>query len=115
MCIPVGQRGEALQGPVSHVVVVLIGQKAAQALNALPQALLMGFHFGTEPGHHGHGGVQGVLVDQAAVVPNEPEDTGEATGLKDGAGLAGTNQFKNFDTLFREVFGCTRFVQISND
>ena len=44
--------------------------------------------------------MKGVFVNETSIVPNESKDASEATGLENGSGLACTNEFEYFDTLF---------------
>lgn len=60
-------------------------EEAGQGLNASLQRGVLRLHLAAQAGHHSHGGVEGVLVDQVAAVSDEAENTVQTAGLKDSA------------------------------
>lgn len=75
-------------------LVILVFQEAGQRLHAGLQRGVLWLHLATEARHHRHGGVQSVFVDQVTAVANETQHAVQAAGLKNGAGLPGTDQLQ---------------------
>jgi hypothetical protein len=87
----------------------------------------VGLHLRAEPRDHGHGGVEGVAVHEAAVGADEGQDAAQASRLEHRPGLPGadlkngaalgaaspggsegaskTHQFQHFDALLGQVLG----------
>ena len=46
-------------------------------------------------------------MDELPRVPDEGEDAVETSGLKDGPGLSGADEFEHLDALFGQILGCS--------
>lgn len=78
-------------------LVVLVLQEAGQGLHTGLQGRVLRLHLAAEPRHHGHGGVQRVLVHQVAAVPDEAQHAVQTAGLEYRARLTGTDQLQDLD------------------
>lgn len=77
-------------------------EQRGQRLDAGRQAGVGGLHLPAEPRDKMHGRVQGVFVDQVAIVADEGQDAVQAPGFEHSTCLPGTNQFQ--DLWRRKVF-----------
>ena len=70
-------------------------EEAGQRLHTRLQGRVLGLHLAAEARHHGHGGVERVLVDEVAAVPDEGQDAVQPARLEHGARLPGADQLQH--------------------
>lgn len=87
-------------------MLVLVPEQRGQRLDAGGQARVGGLHLPAQPRDQMHGRVQGVFVDQVAIVADKGQDAVQAPGFEHSTCLPGANQLQDLYTLFSQVFAC---------
>lgn len=70
-------------------------EKAGQGLDTGLQRRVLRLHLTAESGHHSHGWVQSVFVDEVAAVSDKTQHTVQTAGLEYSTWLPGTDQLQH--------------------
>lgn len=70
-------------------------EEAGQRLDAGLKRRVLRLHLAAEAGHHSHGRVQSVFVNQVTAVSDETQHAVQTAGLEHGARLPGTDQLQH--------------------
>lgn len=70
-------------------------QEAAEACDAVVKVGVVWLHLAAEPGHDGHGRVERVFVDLAAILPDEAQHTVQPSGLEHGPCLSAADSLQH--------------------
>lgn len=84
---------------------VFMLEQTGQRLHAGLQRRVLRLHLAAEAGHHGHGRVQRVFVDQVAAVSDEAQHTVEAAGFKHRPRLPRADQLQHLQAALNQSSG----------
>lgn len=96
-------------------LMVFMFEQTRQRLHAGLQRRILRLHLAAETGHHSHGRVQSVLVDEMAAVSDEAQHTIQAASLKHGTRLPSTDQLQHLQPAINQQLSMGQINKLSID